>query len=207
MMLDDGYFDRFQTRKYRSRNRLQRLLIRRFAGRIHELFARAQPVRSVLEVGVGEGFLSGFLSERYPEVAFTGVDLDPTDLDNLRRKFPRIDARQGSAYELAGLGRFELVLCAEVLEHLERPGDALAQIAAVEPRYALFSVPHEPWFMASNFLRGKNVSRWGDDVDHLNHWGPEGLRRLLAPRFELVAMERSFPWLLALTRPREASAR
>lgn len=202
MKLEDSYFDRFVTRKYRSRNPLQRLLIRRFATRIHELFARAQPVRSVLEVGVGEGFLSGFLSEHYPEIAFTGIDLDRHDLENLRDKFPRIDARQGSVYELAALGQFELVLCAEVLEHLERPADALEQIAGAKPRYAIFSVPHEPWFMASNFLRGKNVSRLGNDIDHLNHWGARGLCALLEPRFEVVTLGRSFPWLVALTRPK-----
>ena len=123
-MIPDAYFDRFATAKSRAKNPLQRALIRRFVARLHDLFLEAQPARSMLEVGVGEGFLSGYLSEQLPEKRFHGVDLREEDIARLRELFPRIDGRVGSAYDLSAFtpGEIDLVLCAEVLEHLDNLG-------------------------------------------------------------------------------------
>jgi len=202
-VIPDSYFDRFHTPKYSNRNPVQRALIRRFVARLHELFYRAGPVRSVLEIGVGEGFLSGYLSETLAEVDFTGVDLDRDDLERLRAKFGRIETHQGSAYDLRFLsGPFDIVICAEILEHLDTPERALDEVLRLEPGHVLLTVPHEPWFRLSNLLRGKNVSRLGNDIEHVNHWGPRSFRKLLAPRFRIVAMTTSFPWLLTLLAPK-----
>ncbi|MEJ7730216.1 MAG: methyltransferase domain-containing protein [Polyangiaceae bacterium] len=201
-MLTDEYFDRFQTRKYRARNPLKRMLIKRFVRAMHGLFLEAGPVRSVLEVGVGEGFLSGYLSEKLPEVEMWGVDILESDLRLLSEKFPRIKAQQGSIYDLGALGRtFDLVVCAEVLEHLERPEEAVAELSRVARR-ALVSVPHEPWFMLSNLASGKNVTRLGNDVEHINHFSPRSLSKLLSGSFTVDAVETSYPFILALATPR-----
>jgi len=202
-LIPDAYFARFDTKKYRSTNPVKRLLIKRFVDALHSLFIEANPVQSVLEVGVGEGFLSGYLSEKFPAIRFTGVDLRAEDLERLRQKFPRVETHEGSIYDLGFLGhRYDLILCAEVLEHLERPDDALAQIAALRPHRALLSVPHEPWFMLSNLAAGKNVTRLGNDVEHINHYTVGRFRRLLEPRFEVLRMTTSYPWILALGAPR-----
>lgn len=202
-MIPDSYFERFSTAKYRNRNPLQRLLIRRFVQRFHSLFLEAGPVGSVLEVGVGQGFLSGYLSEKLPQARFVGVDLDGEDLRELGQIFPAIEAHQGSIYDLSFLsGPFDLVVCAEVLEHLDEPGRGLEQILAREPRRVIVTVPHEPWFQLSNLLRGKNLPRLGNDPEHVNHWGPRSLRALLEPRFEVLQTTSSYPWLLALLAPR-----
>lgn len=202
-MIPDSYFERFSTAKYRNRNPLQRLLIRRFVQRFHSLFLEAGPVGSVLEVGVGQGFLSGYLSEKLPQARFVGVDLDGEDLRELGQIFPAIEAHQGSIYDLSFLsGPFDLVVCAEVLEHLDEPDRGLEQILALEPRRVIVTVPHEPWFQLSNLLRGKNLPRLGNDPEHVNHWGPRSLRTLLDPRFEVLQTTSSYPWLLALLAPR-----
>lgn len=202
-MIEPTYFDRFETKKYASKNPVQRALIGRFASMIHELFLEAQPAATVLEVGVGEGFLSGWLSERFPEKAFTGVEINPDDLARLRPKFPRIRAVEGSAYDLGGVGGpFDLVLCCEVLEHLDDPARALRELRQQTRGHAILSVPHEPFFMGSNFLRGKNVSRWGNDPEHVNHWGRSAFRAFVETEFTVVRMATAFPWVAALVRPR-----
>lgn len=202
-MIPDEYFDRFQTAKYRENSKLKRQLIKRFVERFHGLFLRANPVESVLEVGVGEGFLSGYLSERFPHVKFEGIDLDEGDIERARVLFPRLTAHHGSVYDLHRLGRsYDLVMCCEVLEHLQEPDRALAEIAGLGPKRVIFTVPHEPFFMLSNLVRGKNVSRLGNDIDHHNHWGKRSFRELLSGRFEIEEMTSSYPFLLALARPR-----
>jgi SAM-dependent methyltransferase len=202
-VIPDAYFDRFETPKYRRRSPLRRALIRRFVRRLHELVIDAGPVSSVLEIGIGEGFLSGYLSEKLPTVRFVGVDSSEAALARLRRLFPQIETRVRDACNLSGLeGPFDLVLCAEVLEHLDRPARALDAIAALQPRRALLTVPHEPFFRLSNLASGANVARWGNDPEHIQQFGPRSFRRLLSGRFDVLALETSYPWLLALAAPR-----
>ncbi len=202
-MIPDGYFSRFETKKYRNENPVQRALIRRFVATLHELFLEAGPVSSVLEVGLGEGFISGYLSEQLPALRFTGIELDAADATRARRHFPRIEVHQGSAYDLGALpGGYDLVLCAEVLEHLDDPRRALDQMLGLRPRRLLLSVPHEPFFMLSNLARLKNVARLGNDPEHVNHWGRRSFRRLLTPRCDVLRVTTSYPWILALAAPR-----
>ena len=202
-MIPDGYFDSFVTNKYKARNPVQRFLIRRFMSKLAELFDVTAPVDSVLELGCGEGFVSGQLSARERGGAYVGVDANAEDLENLRAKFPAVEAREGSIYDLSFLGRtFDVVVCAEVLEHLDDPDAALAQIRGVRPRWVVLSVPQEPWFCLSNLARGKNITRLGNDEDHTNLWGRRGFRKLVDQHLLVVRHETSYPWQLVLARPR-----
>lgn len=202
-MIPDSYFDSFHTAKYKSQNPLQRLLIRRFIGRLIDLFDSVQPSESVLEIGCGEGFVAGQLSARQSQGRYVGVDLDEHDLENLRAKFPNVESRQGSIYDLSFLSQeFDVVVCAEVLEHLADPAAALRQITERKPRWVILSVPHEPWFCLSNFVRGKNLMRFGNDPEHVNLWGCRGFRKVLDPHLVVERHETSYPWQLVLARPR-----
>ncbi len=201
-MLPDAYFDRFETPKYRSKNPVTRLLIKRFVERLHGLFVQANPAARVLEIGVGEGFLSGYLSERFPEKSFTGLEPREDDLRALRSKFPRVDARVGSIYDLSVLEPpYDLVMCCEVLEHLPDVPRALEQLGTLGARHLILTVPHEPLFMLSNLARLKNVTRLGNDPEHLNHWTRASFERLLATRFSIVDVTTAYPWILALVAP------
>ena len=202
-MIPDSYFERFDTPKYRSRNPVQRELIRRFVTRLHALFLEAGPVESVLEVGVGEGFLSGYLSEKLPEKRFTGVDVREEDLARLRAKFPRITTHAANIYDVGQIpGRYDLVICAEVLEHVDDPDRALSALVSLKPQHLLLTVPHEPWFLLSNLMRGKNLSRLGNDPEHIQLFTSTRFRRLLERHLVLERTAKSYPWLLALGRPR-----
>ncbi len=202
-MLPDHYFDRFDTPKYRNKNPVHRALIRRFVRSLHGLFVEAQPARRVLEVGVGEGFLSGYLSEQFPAIEFAGVEPSERDVASLRQKFPRIDARVGTIEALPELtGAFDLVLCCEVLEHVAEPHAALDRLLDLGASRYLLTVPHEPFFMLSNLARGKNVRRLGNDPEHVNHWGAASFRRFCERRLDVLAFETSYPWLLALATPK-----
>jgi len=202
-VISNEYFDQFQTKKYRAKNPIKRQLIGRFVDRVTELFHEGGAPKSVLEIGVGEGFLSGHLSAIHPKTRFSGVDIQASDLELLRAKFPHIEAHQGSIYDLSALpGGYDLVMCAEVLEHLERPEDALDQIVKLRPARVLLTVPHEPWFMLSNLAMGKNITRFGNDIEHCNHFTVPKFKRLLSTRFDLTTVTTSYPWILASGKPK-----
>jgi hypothetical protein len=85
---------------------------------------------------------------------------------------------------------------------LQDPQRALDQIVSLNPDHAILTVPHEPWFMLSNLLRGKNLRQFGNDPGHINHYTVRSFRRLLSPHFEILRMTTSYPWILALAKPR-----
>jgi 2-polyprenyl-3-methyl-5-hydroxy-6-metoxy-1,4-benzoquinol methylase len=202
-VISDEYFEQFQTKKYRAKNPIKRALIRRFVERVSQLFSEGPAPESVLEIGIGEGFLSGHLSSLHPKTKFSGVDIQEQDLARLRAKFPHIDARAGNIYDLSALpGGYDLVICAEVLEHLDEPERALDQIVALRPARVILTVPHEPWFMLSNLAMGKNITRLGNDIEHCNHFTVASFRRLLSTRFDLNRVTTSYPWILASGQPR-----
>ncbi len=201
--LPDSYFDSFETSKYRSGNPVQRYLIRQFMEKVVTLFDQTAPASSVLELGCGEGFVSGQLSTRRPLETYVGVDPNAVDLANLRAKFPQVQTQQGSIYDLSFLDRkFDLVVCAEVLEHLDDPGRALEQIVSVSPSWVILSVPHEPWFCLSNLARAKNVRRFGNDEEHVNLWSRAAFARTIEPYLHIESHTSSYPWQLVLATPK-----
>jgi len=201
-MIPHAYFDQFETSKYRNKSSLQRWLISRFVKRVHSLLLAASPIHDILEIGVGEGFLAGYLSAQFPGTGYTGVDISKEDLERLRRLFPHIKTHLGTVYDLAlRPGQYDTVLCAEVLEHLDGPERAIQEIAKLQPQRVLVSVPHEPWFMVSNLLRGKNLRRWGNDIGHVNHWNRRTFRKLLERYFKIQRLTTSYPWILTLLAP------
>jgi 2-polyprenyl-3-methyl-5-hydroxy-6-metoxy-1,4-benzoquinol methylase len=93
---------------------------------------------------------------------------------------------------------FDLVMCLEVLEHLPDPHRGLRELRRVTSAHCLVSVPHEPFFRAINFLRGKHVPAWGRDPEHLQHWTARQFQRLVEQYFEIEQFVYSFPWVIAL---------
>jgi 2-polyprenyl-3-methyl-5-hydroxy-6-metoxy-1,4-benzoquinol methylase len=86
------------------------------------------------------------------------------------------------------------VLALEVLEHLEDPAAAVAEMRRVSGRAVALTVPFEPFFRAGNLVRGRYRQRLGSTPGHLNTWGPLGLRRALDPVLPDSRWFELFPW-------------
>ena len=189
---------RGNLKKYQSKNPLQRFLIRRFLEAIGE-GVRQIPHGPICEVGCGEGFVLKNLLEH-------GMDARPGVI-GVDRDFEALCFASGfaagakwtcaSVYELPFRDKqFQGLLFLEVMEHLEHPEKALKEIRRVS-RSALISVPHEPFFKMANFLRGKNWTRWGNDPEHIQHWGRRSLVRFLESYGRVRSLAAPFPWLVA----------
>lgn len=185
--------------KHTSTNPLQRYLLGRFHHAAAALIAEAYPTpRRVLDAGCGEGFaMREMLSLGSADIV--GLDGSPGALQVADQLNPGVRFAAGDLLNLPFPERsFDLVLCMEVLEHLDDPRRGLRELCRVSDHWLLLSVPNEPLFRGANFLRGKNVHAWGNDPGHVNHWSARSFLRFVQPNCRVVAWRTSFPWTLAL---------
>jgi ubiquinone/menaquinone biosynthesis C-methylase UbiE len=187
--------------KYNSNNPITRLLMRGFLNGITELYNFIKPA-SVLEVGCGEGELANYLllhSAERPQ-CFEASDLS---LDVISAESdPLIKYRESSIYELPySENSFDLVVCSEVLEHLEYPQRGLAEIARVAEKGVLLSTPWEPVWRLLNLARGKYVMNFGNTPGHIQHFSRQELIKLAQTHLEVVNKRTPLPWTIILGVP------
>ena len=186
--------------KYGSNNPVVRRLMARFERAADELIAHAAP-ESILDVGCGEGALTNKWAQRLSGAQVVGLDLPDPGLEAewRSRPHPNVQFVPGRAEELPfAADEFDLVSAIETLEHVDDPDRALEELARVARRHLLVSVPREPAWRALNLARGAYVSQLGNTPGHVNHWSRRGLKRLLSPYGDLVAVRTPFPWTMAL---------
>lgn len=96
-------------------------------------------LQSAIDVGARDGFLSVALTDRVEHVV--ALDLIAPDIAH-----PRVTALTGDATRMGFPdSNFDLVLCAEVLEHFASPALEVicAELVRVSRRYVLIGVPFE----------------------------------------------------------------
>ena len=188
--------------KYASRNPVTRRLMARFLADLDELVERTG-AREAHEVGCGEGELAIRMAGKGLRVR--GTDAFPQVLEEARGRAraaavevdfeavpaERLDPARHSA---------ELIVCCEVLEHLEDPELALDALAGLARPWLIASVPREPLWRALNVARLQYVGRLGNTPGHLNHWSKGEFVRFLTRRFEVVEVRSPTPWTMALVK-------
>lgn len=185
--------------KYNSANHLQHLMIARFLETVRRTIQVSGAV-SMADVGCAEGFVSAFLRQSIPMLSGTGMDIDLAALRRGRQLNPGFECQLADIHHLPYRSKsVDLVLSLEVLEHLQTPAMALAEISRVARRYCLLSVPHEPFFRLANLARGKSISRLGDDIDHRQHWTRGSFAAFLAANgLRVRSLLAPIPWLVTL---------
>jgi len=190
--------------KYTSQNPIERRLVDGFLATLDEL-GELSGAREAHEVGCGEGELAIQLSRA--GLAVRGSDAFPEVIDEARRRA----ADQGLTidYTATPVQRLtperdgaELIVCCEVLEHMEDPEGALEILASLASPWLIASVPREPLWRAMNLARGAYWADRGNTPGHVNHWSKRGFERLLEARFDVEVLRSPTPWTMALCRVR-----
>jgi ubiquinone/menaquinone biosynthesis C-methylase UbiE len=186
--------------KYEASNPVVRHLLSRFLHRVDLAAASVGPT-SVLDVGCGEGVVTERLARLLAPAQVLGVDADEAHLTEewRSRSADNLSFATGSAYELPFPDDgYDLVCAIEVMEHLERPRDALAEMARVARRALLLSVPNEPSWRISHLLAGRNLRALGNTPGHINHWSKRAFAELVSDYGRIEEAAGVFPWTLVV---------
>jgi|APSaa5957512622_1039677.scaffolds.fasta_scaffold03649_6 ubiquinone/menaquinone biosynthesis C-methylase UbiE len=186
-------------RKHTTNNPLQKFLINRFFTLLIKELKYINP-DTILDVGCGEGFTLEKIRKNNIGKDLEGIDFGQQAVDLGKKTYPHLKLKQGDIYQLPYENNsFDLVLCSEVLEHLEYPEKAMKEIYRVTKKYCVITVPNEPFFRLANLLRGKNISRWGNDIEHIQHWSVRGIMSFVRGYFKVKAVRTSFPWTIVVS--------
>jgi ubiquinone/menaquinone biosynthesis C-methylase UbiE len=186
------------TQKYTARNPAIRWLTERWVANLERAFQQvaddpAGAPKRALEVGCGEGVVADKMQRRWGEVV--ALDLPDAGLRAEWRRFPEPRFLHASAHQLPFEDdQFDVVVAAEVLEHLPDPVRGLREMARVGRRHLVLSVPREPIFRSCNLLAGRYVRDLGNTPGHLNHWSKRGFVRFVSRVADVREVTSPFPW-------------
>ncbi|MDO8639379.1 MAG: class I SAM-dependent methyltransferase, partial [bacterium] len=140
--------------KHASKNPLQKLLIGNFYETLI-LLSKNLKAKTILDAGCGEGFtLQKFYEAKIGEY-LEGIEYSESAIEISKKIHPLLKIKKGDIYKLPYKENFfDLIICSEVLEHLDDPKKALNELKRVSKKYLLLSVPNEPLFTIQRFLRG-----------------------------------------------------
>jgi len=195
--------------KYRSPNPIARYLMDNFLASVLELVSKSG-CNDALEVGCGEGRLAIHLHQQL------GLTIRGTDFSQQILAQARANAAEAGAnisFEVLDLSReptieqqTDLVICCEVLEHLENPEFALANIVRLARKYLVLSVPREPVWRALNMARGKYWGDLGNTPGHIQHFSKTSFLEMVSRYADVSEVRSPLPWTVVLARPRSQRA-
>lgn len=193
--------------KYGSKNLITKFLMKNFIKKFESNLLGLNKIKTICEVGTGEGELLKILHKKFPKARLFGCDLSKQEIAKVRNNCKNIkielsvqDAQDLNKYKD---NQFDLVVCCEVLEHLQNPEKGLQELLRISNKYLLISVPNEPIWRILNLARGKYLSRLGNTPGHLNFWNVFSFNKLMNKAdLEILKSNYPFPWQMKLLKKR-----
>jgi SAM-dependent methyltransferase len=132
-------------------------------------------IKTALDIGARDGFISKLLAERFPRV--TALDLEQPSIDHERIHCVKGDVTALNFPDAS----FDLIFCAEVLEHIPTKilSKACSELSRVSNRYVIIGVPYKQDIRVGRTTCracGKKNPPWG----HVNSFDESRIRRLFA---------------------------
>ncbi len=190
--------------KYGSQNFIVKTIMAGFARNLSSLVERSAP-KTIHEVGCGEGYWTVTWARAGHAVRGTDFSTEVIGIakENARRAgVPSDIFNARSIYDLTQADGADLIVCCEVLEHLEDPAKAVKTLSGLPHKHLIVSVPREPIWRILNLARLKYVGDLGNTPGHIQHWSRRGIMQLMARHYDIVDVRNPLPWTMMLCAPK-----
>lgn len=189
--------------KYNTSNPISKFLIKNFFSNIKELTSVIS-FKNIIDIGCGEGLLLNYIRDELLYKNVFAMDIDPAEISTAQNNIPQAGLMVASAYNLPFTdNQFDLLICTEVMEHLEEPKKALNEFHRITSKFCILSVPNEPLWRFLNVVRGSYIHRLGNTPGHLRHWSINDFINFISSKFEILKVETPLPWIIALCIPKD----
>ncbi len=190
--------------KYLSKHFMAKTIIGRFYSTVNELLSSIT-TSCVMNLGCGEcldilrlgpGLGSG--GARY--VCGLDINLQALKICKTMRPQSVLGLVKGDMMQLPlNVGKFDTLLCLEVLEHLSHPRVFLGEALKGFRGNCIFSVPNEPLYRLSRMiLLGADIRRLGNHPEHKSNWTKRGFVNLLEKYVVIDDVRTPFPYTVVL---------
>ena len=203
--MEDGVVVGNAYDKYGSKNHIVRLIMNGYDNILSEFVQKIKPI-NIHEIGCGEGYWvlrwqQESLNARGSDFSQKIIDLARTNAIELGISDSVFQRR--NIYDLVpDRDSADLIVCCEVLEHLENPEAGLVALQRIAEKHVILSVPREPLWRILNLARGKYISNLGNTPGHVQHWSKRSFLRLVNRYFDVLEVKSPLPWTMLLCRTR-----
>ena len=200
---EDGIVIGNTYNKYGSQNPVVQWIMNGFNNSLSNLIGKAAP-KTIHEIGCGEGYW--VIRWNHQGIDACGSDFSSQVIElarenSLEAELPPNTFQQLSIYDVnSDNDSADLIVCCEVLEHLEFPEQGLQALQHIVEQYVILSVPREPIWRVLNMFRGKYFSELGNTPGHIQHWTHSGFVKLVTKYFDIMEVKSPFPWTMILCR-------
>jgi len=192
--------------KYDSKNYLVKKIMSGFDRSLNGFVNDVKP-KTIHEVGCGEGYwVLDWISQGYKARGsdFSKKVINLAKENATNRGLDHQAFFEKSIYELKDqTDSADLLVCCEVLEHLDNPCDALEALAKICHNKIIFSVPREPLWCYLNLLRAKYITSFGNTPGHIQHWSKKEFISLISEYFIVEEVSSPIPWTMLLCRAKQ----
>ena len=187
--------------KHTTKNPVGKLFLNNFLNTVIKTI-RPLNIDSVLDVGCGEGFTLARLQKEKIGKEFEGIEYDEREIELGKKLYPRLKITKGDIYKLPFKNNsFDLIVCTEVLEHLDNPRKAYKELIRVSKKYILLSVPNEPFFTIQRMARFQNILHFGAHPEHIQHWTLFAFTKFVKVRgVKLITRKFPIPWTMVVVK-------
>lgn len=187
--------------KHTTKNPIGKFFLNNFLATVVKTI-RPLNIDSILDVGCGEGFTLARLQKEKIGKHFEGIEYDDTAIELGKKLYPKLEIKKGDIYKLPYKSNsFDLVVCTEVLEHLDEPKKAYRELLRVSRKYVLLSVPNEPFFTIQRITRFQNILKLGAHPEHVQHWSIRGFMKFVKIRgVKVMTKKYPVPWTMVIVK-------
>jgi ubiquinone/menaquinone biosynthesis C-methylase UbiE len=149
----------------------------------------------VVDIGCGEGITLEKIVKRYPDKEISGIDSEPENIEICQKQ--GLPIQYGTVFSLPFEDNaIDCVLFLEVIEHLNEPEKALAEIHRVlKPLGRLVLIfPNDRMFMISRLLLCM-IKEAFYDAGHVKQWTPLKIKKALKNAGFSIVIQRNLPFL------------
>ena len=194
---EGNYYD-----KYNTKNPIARKMMSGYFAALDSLLDKiGDEIETILEAGCGEGEVTFHVYDYFKGLKKQDAfDISEKVIEGAAKRNPNINFSSGDIYKVS-TGEHDLVLCCEVLEHMDNPKEVIGKLFEQSNRYLIISVPHEPIWRILNMARGKYLKDFGNTPGHVQHWTSSGIKKEFKGfDCEILSVKKPLPWTMMLIR-------